>query len=186
MALVAALLLLLVVTMLAVGMFRSFGLQERIAGNTRDKQRANSGANGSLTNTETYLVANATTIADGASSGGAACAAGLTTTQQVCSNIIATPTQMPWATGVKFVSPQMTIASAGTLNGYIQEPLSYISFLGQNYIGATGTQIVAYQVDAMSYGATTSTVSVVESNYLVSVSYNARSDKQKFINLGGP
>ena len=37
MALISAILLLLVLTILSVGMFRSFGLQERIAGNTREK-----------------------------------------------------------------------------------------------------------------------------------------------------
>ncbi|HUE12144.1 MAG TPA: PilX N-terminal domain-containing pilus assembly protein, partial [Steroidobacteraceae bacterium] len=40
MVLVTALLLLIVVTLLAVGMFRSFGLDEKIAGNVREKQRA--------------------------------------------------------------------------------------------------------------------------------------------------
>src|SRR5205807_8509264 len=38
MVLVTALLLLVVVTLLAVGMFRSFGLDEKIAGNVREKQ----------------------------------------------------------------------------------------------------------------------------------------------------
>jgi len=37
MVLITALLLLIVVTILAVGMFRSFGLDEKIAGNTREK-----------------------------------------------------------------------------------------------------------------------------------------------------
>ena len=40
MVLVSSLLLLVVVTILAIGMFRTFGLDEKIAGNTRDKQRA--------------------------------------------------------------------------------------------------------------------------------------------------
>ena len=40
MVLVTSLLLLLVVTMLAISMFRSMGLDEKIAGNMRDKQRA--------------------------------------------------------------------------------------------------------------------------------------------------
>src|SRR6267154_1467163 len=40
MVLVSSLLLLVVVTILAIGMFRSFGLDEKIAGNTREKQRA--------------------------------------------------------------------------------------------------------------------------------------------------
>ena len=40
MVLVTALLMLIVVTILAVAMFRSFGLDEKIAGNLREKQRA--------------------------------------------------------------------------------------------------------------------------------------------------
>ncbi len=40
MTLIAAMLLLLVITILGVGMFHSFGIQERIAGNTREKHRA--------------------------------------------------------------------------------------------------------------------------------------------------
>ena len=38
--LVTSLLLLIVVTILAISMFRSFGLDEKIAGNVREKQRA--------------------------------------------------------------------------------------------------------------------------------------------------
>ena len=38
--LVTSLLLLLVVTIMALSMFRSFGIQEKIAGNVREKQRA--------------------------------------------------------------------------------------------------------------------------------------------------
>jgi len=37
MVLVTSLLLLIVVTLLAVGMFRSFGLDEKIAGNVRER-----------------------------------------------------------------------------------------------------------------------------------------------------
>src|SRR5271163_127073 len=40
MVLVSSLLLLIVVTIIALSMFRSFGIQEKIAGNMREKQRA--------------------------------------------------------------------------------------------------------------------------------------------------
>ena len=40
MVLISSLLLLLVVTIFAMSMFRSFGVEEKIAGNTRDKERA--------------------------------------------------------------------------------------------------------------------------------------------------
>ena len=38
--LITAMLLLIVVTIMALSMFRGYGAQERLAGNTRDKQRA--------------------------------------------------------------------------------------------------------------------------------------------------
>ena len=38
--LISSLLLLLIVTVMALSMFRSFGVQEKIAGNMREKQRA--------------------------------------------------------------------------------------------------------------------------------------------------
>jgi type IV pilus assembly protein PilX len=40
MVLISSLLLLLVVTILAVAIFRNYGMEEKIAGNTREKQRA--------------------------------------------------------------------------------------------------------------------------------------------------
>ncbi|HTX24264.1 MAG TPA: PilX N-terminal domain-containing pilus assembly protein, partial [Steroidobacteraceae bacterium] len=40
MVLISAMLLLLIITILAVSMFRSFGVQEMVAGNVREKQRA--------------------------------------------------------------------------------------------------------------------------------------------------
>ena len=40
MALIASLLLLVVITILGIAMFRSFGLQEIVAGNTREKTKA--------------------------------------------------------------------------------------------------------------------------------------------------
>lgn len=185
MALVSALLLLLVVTMLSIGMFRSFGLQERIAGNTREKQRATHAAEGTQTNVETWLVNNANTVAAGGNSAGVTCS-GIVTAPVVCSNIIQSVTTVPWSIGAQYQPATLTIGTAGTANAYVSAPMSYISFLGQNYVSASGTQTVAYQVDAMSYGGTTNTVAVVESTYLVSISYNARNDDQKFINLGGP
>ena len=42
-------------TMLAVSMFRSYGVEERIAGNTRDKQRARSAAISAQQFAETFL-----------------------------------------------------------------------------------------------------------------------------------
>ena len=53
--LVVGLLLLVVLTLFAIGMFRSFGLQEKIAANTRDKQRALEAAQSALQYGEWWL-----------------------------------------------------------------------------------------------------------------------------------
>src|ERR1700692_2073183 len=55
MALISGLLLLVVVTILAISMFRSFGIQARIAGNTREKQRALHAAEGAQAYAEWFL-----------------------------------------------------------------------------------------------------------------------------------
>src|ERR1700688_3832095 len=89
MVLVTSLLLLIVVTLLAVGMFRSFGLDERIAGNVREKQRALHAAETAEQYAEYWL-------ANGNSSAGGNCAAGPLSVQ-VCSNALTNVTQLPWA-----------------------------------------------------------------------------------------
>src|SRR5271170_6586387 len=61
--LVSSLLLLLVVTIIALAMFRSFGIQERIAGNMREKQRALQAAVSAQTYAEQWLIGNAATSA---------------------------------------------------------------------------------------------------------------------------
>src|SRR5579864_7550374 len=55
MVLISSLLLLLVVTIMALSMFRSFGMQEKIAGNVREKQRALQAANSAQQYAEWWL-----------------------------------------------------------------------------------------------------------------------------------
>src|ERR1700684_2988726 len=96
MVLVTSLLLLIVVTLLAVGMFRSFGLDEKIAGNLREKQRALSAAETAEQYAEYWL----------ATGSGSATAAPITcsslvpfTAPQICSNPLTTPAALPWLVG---------------------------------------------------------------------------------------
>ena len=56
MALITGLLLLLVVTIIAMSMFRSFGMQEKIAGNTREKDRALNAAISAQQYAESWLL----------------------------------------------------------------------------------------------------------------------------------
>ena len=57
--LVSSLLLLIVVTIIALSMFRSFGIQEKIAGNVREKQRALQAAESAQVYAEVWLTGNA-------------------------------------------------------------------------------------------------------------------------------
>ena len=60
--LVTSLLLLVVVTIIALSMFRSFGIQEKIAGNMREKQRALQAAISAEQNAENWLSNNGNAV----------------------------------------------------------------------------------------------------------------------------
>jgi type IV pilus assembly protein PilX len=171
--LVTSLLLLIVVTILAISMFRSFGLDEKIAGNVREKQRALNAAETAEQYAEYWLA-----------SGNAGAAITCTTTAvwttgQVCSaasvpNFVAVPWQYNGANVGVFYLPSaptalsptaatpMPIAASGQGTYYFR-PMYYIT-----YLGATGTgNGKIYQIDAAGFGGSADTVAVVESTYLV-------------------
>jgi type IV pilus assembly protein PilX len=184
-ALITSLLMLVVVTLLAVGMFRNLTLQEKIAGNTMEKQRSLAAAESALQFGEWMLQHQAT-----ASSGippAANCAAGAvydansyTTNQTLtltpCVNALPNPTALPWGARGDYLPPNMTVASGGGVvasnaaNGnpgdinYYAEPSVYVSYLGPD---ADGTSPL-YQVTGAGYGGSANTVSVVRSTVKVS------------------
>ena len=187
-ALVSALLMLVVMTILGLAMFRSFGLMERMSGNTREKQRALSAASTAQTYAEWWL-----TAAGGANASAGTACNGQTATAQVCSNALTNPSSVSnWVAGVTYNpltpagTPLFNVAAAGTLNAYAAAPLFYISYLTGSYNASTGTQTSAYQIDAAGYAGTANTVAVVESTYAVSVTYTTQTTNTKFVNLGGP
>ncbi len=163
MVLITSLLLLIVVTILAVGMFRSFGLDEKIAGNVREKHRALNAAETAEEYAEWWL-------ASGNGSSGINCAPPLTVAPagQVCSNVMtnAANLPMPWSVGVSY-SPgaptAMNITTAGGQDTYYYTPTFYISYLGLSPNGLGSV----YQIDAAGYAGSPDTVAVVESTYLV-------------------
>jgi type IV pilus assembly protein PilX len=174
MALISAMLLLIVVTILALGMFRSYGMQEKIAGNVREKQRALNAAISAQQYAEWYLTNNpipATTV----------CTVGVAGAFQVC-NAAINFTTTPWGTGVAFT--QFTQDSGnGVLNmvntnaahdTYVRAPTFYVTDLGTPAGGGPG---VVYQIDAVGYGGTDNSVAVVESTYLVSAVSSRWTDK---------
>lgn len=186
MALVSSMLLLLILTILAVGMYRSFGTQEKIAGNVREKQRALHAAESAEQYAEWWI-----TQGNNAQTGGVACGPPLLNANvggagQICSNTLAplpsgapppnlgiNVTQVPWTVagpnggpvGVSFLPTGMTIGAGGTSSNplYYSSPVFYIADVG---VAADG-QGEAYQIDAVGYGGSANAVAVVESTYEV-------------------
>jgi type IV pilus assembly protein PilX len=182
MVLVSSLLLLIVVTIIALSMFRSFGMQEKIAGNMREKQRALSAAVSAQQFAENWLM-------NSAAQAPVACVAGLlngTVGQgQICNTATALKnvvpngdvTTVPWTiggapVGVTFQPAGMvpsttpSVSAANLANPtYYGLPAYYISDMGPSADPTIPGEI--YQVDAYGYGGTSATVAEVESTYAV-------------------
>jgi type IV pilus assembly protein PilX len=168
-ALISSLLILLVLTILALAMFRSFGLQEKIAGNVREKQRALHAAEGAQSYAEWWLgtnSANATVVCSSLLSANLG-------QGQICSNklsdTVASVTDVPWLAAGAHVGVTynpgnaLTITTAAARDTYYGVPRFYISDVG---ISADGRGEI-FQVDAAGYGSTANTVAVVESTLVV-------------------
>ncbi len=181
MVLITALLLLIVVTILAVGMFRGFGLDERIAGNVREKQRALNAAETAEQYAE-YWLSSGNATAPVTCSAVVAASVG-----QVCSNVLSTSVtnvaNVPWQisganVGVTYTpsspTPMNIVGTAGGAGNYYASPVFYISYLGLSPNGLG--QI--YQIDAVGYGGSPDTAAVVESTYILQQSTSCLSCSQ--------
>jgi type IV pilus assembly protein PilX len=182
MVLVSSLLLLIVVTIIALSMFRSFGIQEKIAGNMREKQRALSAAVSAQQFAENWLMSNST-------SAPVDCVAGLLNGNvgqgQICSTATALATvvpggdvtTVPWTiggapVGVTLLPSGMSVSTTTSVSAanianptYYGTPTFYIADMGASIDPNIPGEI--YQVDAYGYGGTSGTVAVVESTYAV-------------------
>ena len=180
-ALVTSLILLVIITILALSMFRSFGTQERIAGNMREKERALHAATSAQQYAEWWLTVGVNGMPNSAIS----CVAGIIpasstegeicneTPQQVMGSASAMTTTIPWAIGMSYTPPGMAFGNASVLIGnasgassapYFAAPGYWITDLGAAF-DTPGAE--AYQIDAYAYGSAQTTVAVVESYYEV-------------------
>lgn len=183
--LVSSLLLLLVMTIMALSMFRSFGLQQKIAGNVREKQRALQAAESAQAYAEWWLTQG--NAVDGAAQ---VCTDLLNANigqGQICSNPLPTIVgnnaipDVPWIyngvnVGVSYIPPTMPASLITQTSGqgtYYGNPTFYISDLGASADAANYPGEI-YQVDAYGYGASADTAAVVESTYAV---YTASSNR---------
>lgn len=197
MALISGLLLLLVVTILGISMFRSFGIQARIAGNTREKQRALHAAEGAQAYAEWWV----SQAGGGNATMGNPCSGIVKITGpadvQVCSNQLTTTSVIngPWQAvdakgnsnnvGFSYQLPGMCTDTTSAAC-YYQLPQLYVAYLNGSYDKFTGTKTNNYRVDASAYGGTVNTVAVVESSYQVQITYTTQLSNTKFYSLTGP
>jgi type IV pilus assembly protein PilX len=174
--LVTGLLFLVVITLVAVAMFRSTGLMDRIAANARDKQRSFEAAQSALQYAEWWLSTNKPGSTSSAcnSLGSGDTAANV----HVCSNAIQSDflTATAWTRGFSYTPPNLTSlggtgAGGGLVNAsgtggdvnYYNLPGFYLTWLA--FSSSKGGNI--YQVTAYGYGGNTTTMTVLRSTYLV-------------------
>jgi len=162
--LVTSLLLLLVVTILALAAFRGYGLDERIAGNVREKGRALNAAESAQQYAEWWL-------SQGNGSTGVTCTGVVSSNVgQVCANPLGTTNAayqaVPWTVGVTYTPPNMIVTptnSAASPGSYYAPPMFYIQYLGLTPAGDGSV----FKIDAVGYGGSPNAVAIVESTYAV-------------------
>jgi type IV pilus assembly protein PilX len=165
MALITGLLMLMVVTIIGLSMFRSYGMQEKIAGNTREKDRALNAAISAQQFAESWLVSGTAPTTGGTCNGIVSSNVG-----QVCTNLPDNGfAAAPWTIGgtpaaVRFdnFTGQVISAANPTQATWYQQPQYYVTWLA----GVPGGNTY-YQIDAAGWGGTPNSVAVVESTYEV-------------------
>lgn len=175
--LIAALLMLVVMTFMAVSMYRSFTAQQNMAANTKEKGRSFQMAMSTLQYAEYQLLLSGLSNVVATS-----CAAAPTTpsTFTICpfdpTNASGSAMQLVGATqgapaqitnGVKY-DPSLDDTSiqyskSGGAGLYYDHPQYFVVYLGTD--PRSSCQAKIYQITALGYGGTSGTVSVVQSTY---------------------
>jgi type IV pilus assembly protein PilX len=160
---VIALLFLVIVSILGTFMFRSLTIQERVAGNTRDKLRAFEAAQSALQYGEWWLAQSTDT--NNITCGGATSvnANGM----RICDLPLSNPTSLPWSIRTDYTPPTITVAAGGGLAAsgdinYRGLPGLHVAYLGTSSV-VSGARL--YRVTAFGYGGNADTAAVVSSTY---------------------
>lgn len=170
-ALVTCMLILVMLTLLAIAMFRGYGLQQKIAGNTREKERAFQAAESALQYGEYWLL-------QGTAGTGSTCTGAIAIRSDADMRVCTNPLQNPadpdnWAAASYYNPPAMKVNAGGGIatdgNGnldinYAKTPALYISYLGM----APDGERRLYLVTGAGYGGSSGTTSVVQSVFATS------------------
>ncbi|MFT5589759.1 MAG: type IV pilus assembly protein PilX [Bradyrhizobium sp.] len=165
-ALISAMLVLVMLTLLALSMFRGFGLQQKIAGNVLEKSRAFEAAQSALQYGEFWLTKNQGMT-------GMSCTSTITIASavdmRVCDTALVTPADpASWGGGSTYTPLGMQVQAAGgaIVNSnnnadinYAMSPVLHIAYLG---LGPNGTDAL-YAVTGVGYGGSNTSAAVVQS-----------------------
>lgn len=162
-ALVSALLLLLVITLLGVSLFLGVGLEQKAAGNSLDKDRALELAQSAVVAAESWLADSTKTPVPQACSG----ATTSTDAFVLCAFPPATPDDPTTWDGTTPLSLVQNVSQSGGINSYWQAPEVRITLLGNATMGPGRL----YQIDAYAYGGDSNTLAAVETVYYVGGSW---------------
>jgi type IV pilus assembly protein PilX len=190
--LIASLLLLIVMTLLALTMFHSFGIQELIAGNVREKQRALQSAEAAEQYAELWLTYPGNVISNtvDCSTMTSVIAYSATSMPYICLKPLATIDDalsiatVPWKIATNEVgfsffpgsttgvgvggtsTGDMFVATTGQLNASNVASYYQVPRFYIALVSYSAAQAL-YRIDAWNWAGTTNTAAVVEANYTV-------------------
>jgi type IV pilus assembly protein PilX len=162
--LIAALVMLLVLTFLGISMYRSFTSQESMAANSKEKARSFQVAQSTLQYGEYLLATTQASLVQGGTCATTTPLAVATICQNGVNIVSATSTApMTLGNGLSYstLSQPLTISTSGGQGTYYANPQLHIQYLGISPDGAGQL----YQVTALAYGGNSSAVTVVQSTY---------------------
>ncbi|WP_426271105.1 pilus assembly PilX family protein [Dyella kyungheensis] len=162
--LIAAMVMLLVLTFLGISMYRSFTSQESMAANSKEKARAFQVAQSTLQYGEFLLANSQPSLLQGGTCATTTPLSAATICQNSVNIVPGTSTvPMKLGNGLTYttMAQQLTINPAGGAGTYYANPQMYIQYLG---ISPDGTGLL-YMVTALAYGGNSSAVAVVQSTF---------------------
>ena len=156
-----SLIFLVIITLLGIYMFNGFTVDQKIAGNYREKARATDAAQAALNYTETWL-AQASNTYPGSWNTGIVCN-GVSSAPVVCSNALNTPATLPWPVYSSFTPQGISVAASGA-NMYSTQPVLYIQYLGST---STNPPTALYMGTATATGGNANATAVIQTIYQV-------------------
>jgi type IV pilus assembly protein PilX len=167
---VLSMLMLLVITVISISMAKSFFLEEGMAGNVREKQRALAAAQSALSYGEWYVATHqgyGATCGTGQLANASICTAGVLFNGQN-NNSGANPNSalmnnaVPLQTYFNAPTSSYLNTTSGAHDAFYALPGIYIQFVGLD----TSNSDYIYKITAYGYGGSQSTVAIVQSTFV--------------------